>query len=326
MSQTSARRAATGVLALMGVLILIGVAGVKVARQPLGYVGVVRNGGPLDNRQVRQILLPGSRITFIGLFSQAPHSYPSVRSLRTYTITADAKRGSRPGVDVVSVPTRDGVQVGLEGIVYLRFVGEADENLLKRFDSTVGTRKFPLPSGQELYPWDGADGFSAMLDGVFRPVLDNALRREVGGFDCAEIVVSCAVVRPSKRRAGGAGSAIRTIEQRIDQGLAGDLLGTIGQPYFRDLRFRLVRVTLPGPVQQAIDEAQAEYANVSRDKARVRQARYQAERTRLLGRAYRENPSLATIDAIRAAPSKSTVIVNAGNGSQTPSIALSGGN
>jgi regulator of protease activity HflC (stomatin/prohibitin superfamily) len=319
-----ARRLATAMLALMGLLILVAISGVKFARQPLGYVGVVRNGGPLDNRDVRQILLPGSRIRFIGLFSQAPHQYPSVRSLRTYTVTADPKRGSRPGVDVVSVPTRDGVQIGLEATVYLRFVGEADPVVLKRFDSTVGTRKFPLPSGGELYPWEGADGFSAMLDGVFRPVLDNDLRREVGGFDCAEIVASCALVRPSKRPDAG-GSALRTIEERIDASLSRDLVATIGQPYFRDLRFRLVRVTLPDPVQTAIDDAQAEYANISRDKARVKQARYQARRTRLLGRAYRENPSLATIDAIRAAPQKSTVIVNAGNGSQTPSIALNGG-
>ena len=86
-----------------------------------------------------------------------------------------------------------------------------------------------------------------------------------------------------------------------------------------------MRVTLPDQVQKAIDEAQAEYANVSRDKARVQQARYQARRTRMLGRAYRENPSLASIDAIRAAPKGSTVIVNTG-GSQSPSIALSGGN
>ena len=324
MSHVAARRAATAVLAVMGVLILIGVSGVKFARQPLGYVGVVRNGGPLDNRQVRQILLPGSRITYTGLFSQAPHQYPSIRSLRTYTITADARRGSRPGVDVVSVPTRDGVQVGLEATVYLRFVGEADPAALRRFDSTVGTRRFPLPSGGELYPWEGNDGFAAMLDGVFRPVLDNALRREVGGFDCAQIVASCALVRASKDVPdGGAGSALKTIEQRIDASLNSDLLATIGQPYFRDLRFRLVRVSLPQPVQAAIDAAQAEYANVSRDRARVVQARYQARRTRTLGRAYRENPTLATIDAIRAAPRGSTVIVNAG-GSKSPSIALGG--
>jgi regulator of protease activity HflC (stomatin/prohibitin superfamily) len=325
LSRTAARRAATALLAVMGLLILIGISGVKFARQPLGYVGVVRNGGPLDDRGVRQILLPGSRITYIGLFSQAPHDYPSVRSLRTYTITSDPRRGSRPGVDVASVPTRDGVQLGVEGIVYLRFVGESDPVALKRFDSTVGTRRFPVPSGAELYPWQGADGFSAMLDGVFRPVLDNDLRREVAGFDCAEIVSSCALVRRTDRPTQPAGSALRKIEERIDRTLSTDLLATIGQPYFRELRFRLVRVTLPDQVQKAIDEAQAEYANVSRDKARVQQARYQARRTRMLGRAYRENPSLASIDAIRAAPKGSTVIVNTG-GSQSPSIALSGGN
>ena len=84
-----------------------------------------------------------------------------------------------------------------------------------------------------------------------------------------------------------------------------------------------MRVTLPGEVQKAIDDAQAEYTHVSRDRARVRQARYQAERTRRLGRAYRENPALATIDAIREIPKGSTVIVNAG-GSHGPSIALGG--
>lgn len=324
MSHAASRRAATAVLAVMGLLILVGVSGLKFARQPLGYVGVVRNGGPLDNRQVRQILLPGSRITYTGLFSQAPHNYPSIRSLRTYTVTADAQRGSRPGVDVVSVPTRDGVQIGLEATVYLRFAGESDPVALKRFDGTVGTRRFPLPSGGELYPWEGNDGFAAMLDGVFRPVLDNDLRREVGGFDCAQIVASCALVRPSKKAPDGAGSALKTIEERIDRSLNRDLLATIGQPYFRELRFRLVRVALPQSVQAAIDDAQAEYANVSRDRARVQQARYQARRTRTLGRAYRENPSLATIDAIRAAPSGSTVIVNAGDGSKSPSIALGG--
>src|SRR3954468_11998079 len=167
MSMAAARRTATLMVAVMGLLVLFGVSSVKFERQRLGYVGVVRNGGPLDNRQVRQGLLPRPRGTFPGLFSQSPHDYPSVRALRSYTITADARRGNRPGVDVVSVPTHDGVQVGIEGTVYLRFVGEADENVLRRFDATVGTRRFPLPSGPPLYPWQGNDGFAAMLDAIF---------------------------------------------------------------------------------------------------------------------------------------------------------------
>ena len=327
MSPLAARRVATFMLGLMSVLALVGVSGVKFERQRLGYVGVVRNGGPLDNRQVRQILLPGQRVTFTGMFSQAPHDYPSVRSLRSYTVTSDPRRGNRPGVDVVTVPTRDGMRVGLEGTVYLRFVGEADIPLLKRFDGTVGTRRFPVPTGGDLFPWQGAAGFSAMLDGVFRPILDNDLRREIGTFDCAQLVASCRLVRPSKRAAAGSttSAAIRTIEERIDHSLSTDLLSTIGQPYFRDLRFRLVRVTLPATVQSAIDQAQAEYANVNGARARLAQARYDARRTRLLGRAYRRSPALATIDAVRAVPKGATVIVNAaGSGSKTPSIALGG--
>jgi regulator of protease activity HflC (stomatin/prohibitin superfamily) len=325
MSPLAARRAATLTLALMTVLALFGVSGLKFARQPLGYVGVVRNGGPLDNRAVRQILLPGQRITFTGLFSQAPHNYPSVRALRSYTITADPSRGGRPGVDVVNVPTRDGVRVGLEGTVYLRFVGEEDPALLERFDATIGTRKFPLPNGQELFAWQGAAGFSAMLDAVFRPVLDNDLRREIGAFDCAELVASCALVRPSTRHAAApTRSALRRIEEGIDRSLANDIVATISQPYIRDLRFRLVRVTLPGTVQTAIDEAQAEYANVNGARARLKQARYDARRTKLLGHAYTRSPSLAMIDAVKAVPKGSTVIVNTSGNSKGPSMVLGG--
>jgi regulator of protease activity HflC (stomatin/prohibitin superfamily) len=324
MSVRSARRAATLAVALMSVLALFGVSGVKFSRQQLGYVGVVRNGGPLDNRGVRQILLPGQRVTFTGLFSEAPHDYPSVGALRSYTITADPRRGNRPGVDVVAVPTRDGVQVGLEGTVYLRFVGEADPARLERFDATIGTRRFPLPTGEDLYPWQGAAGFSAMLDAVFRPILDNDLRREIGVFDCAQLVASCELVRPSRRVAVNATtSAIRKIEEGIDRSLSRELVSTLGQPYFRDLRFRLVRVTLPTGVQAAIDHAQAEYANVNGARARLQQARYEARRTRVLGRAYQRSPALATIDAVRAVPKGATVIVNAsGSNSRSPSIAL----
>jgi regulator of protease activity HflC (stomatin/prohibitin superfamily) len=325
MAPVTARRTATGVLAVMGILLLIGVSGLKFVRQPLGYVGVVRNGGPLDDRKVRQVLLPGSRLTFTGMFSQSPHNYPSARAWRSYTITSDPKRGSKPGVDVVSVPTRDGVELGIEATVFMHFVGESDVKTLKRFDSSVGTKTYPLPDGRELYPWQGADGFAAMLNGTFRPILDNALRREVAGFDCAEIVSSCALVRPSERAVEHGADAVQKIEDHIDQSLADDLMGTLGRLYFRDLRFRLVKVRLPEEVQTAIDGAQAEFANVSRDRARLEQARYQARRTRLLGRAYRENPALATIDAIRAAPQKSTVIVSAGGRSESPSIALNGG-
>ena len=262
-SERTVRCVGTALLALIGLALLIGSSGVRFVRQPLGSVGVVRNGGPLDNRHVRQILEPGGRPTFTGLFSQPPHNYPSVRSPHEYTVTSDAERGSRPGVGVVWIPTRDGVRIGLDATVTLRFVGESDPAVLEQFDSTVGTRTFALPSGEQRHPWNDADGFAAMLDGVFRPVLVDDLRREVSGFDCAEIVPACALVRPSKRGAGD-GSAIRTIETGVNRSLSDDLASTIGQPYFRGVRFSLIGVTLPESLESVIARGQLEYAEASR--------------------------------------------------------------
>src|SRR4051812_31702685 len=75
LSREAARRAATVALAVMTVLTLFALTGVRFARQQPGYVGVVRNGGPLDDRGIRQILVPGQRLTWTGLFSQGAHQY-----------------------------------------------------------------------------------------------------------------------------------------------------------------------------------------------------------------------------------------------------------
>src|SRR5919108_514882 len=143
LSPQGGRTAAIATIALLVGTILILVTGAKLARQDAGHVGVVRNGGPLDNRQIRQILMPGQKVTWIGMFSQAPREYPAARVAQFYTVTSDARRGERRGVDVVSVPTKDGVLVGLEGTVFFRFVGERDLGLLRRFDQTFGNRRFP---------------------------------------------------------------------------------------------------------------------------------------------------------------------------------------
>ena len=73
-----------------------------------GEIAVIRNGGPLDNNKVRQVIQPASARTYSGLFSKA-HHYPAQQ--RLYTITADESDGDRAGVNVEQVPTADGVEV-----------------------------------------------------------------------------------------------------------------------------------------------------------------------------------------------------------------------
>src|SRR4051794_7893245 len=80
-----------------------------------GEVGVVRNGGWFDNNRIRQVIQPGSGLTWTGFWSTT-HKYPAQQ--RFYTITADAQRGGRPGIDVVHTPSADGVELGIEATIY----------------------------------------------------------------------------------------------------------------------------------------------------------------------------------------------------------------
>jgi regulator of protease activity HflC (stomatin/prohibitin superfamily) len=327
-----ARRSGTLLFAVVGLVLVVAVSGARVARQEIGYVGVVRNGGPLDTRTLRQVLMPGQGLTWIGFFSAAPHQYPAAGVNRTYTVTGDPRRGSRPGVDVVAVPTKDGVQVGIEATVFLRFVGESNLAVLRRFEISYGSRKFPTPDGGALYPWEGDEGFYAWLDAYFRPVLDYNLRREVGALQCAQILSSCSLVSRGAVTNGKpprlADAAI--ISRRLSQALEDDFRRTIGQPYVKNVRVRISRITLPKGVQSAIDDAQAQFAAVNGARAELRQAQFRAERNRLLGEEFNRSPGLVTVETMRAVPRGSTVIFSAngktpailagpgGGGSQTP--------
>jgi hypothetical protein len=325
MRRRRVRRSSTLLFAVVGLALLVGVSGARVARQEIGYVGIVRNGGPLDTRNLRQVLLPGQGLTWIGFFSKPPHQYPASNVNRTYTVTGDPRRGSRPGVDVVTVPTKDGVQVGIEATVFLRFVGESNLEVLRRFEISYGSRRFPTPDGGALYPWEGDDGFYAWLDAYFRPVLDYNLRREVGTLQCAQLVSSCALVSSGATASGKAVQLLdaAVISKRISTALEQDFERTIGQPYVRDIRMRIARITLPKGVQGAIDDAQAQFAAVNGARAELRQAQFRAERNRLLGEEFNRSPGLVTVEAMRAIPKGSTVIISTGG--KAPSVMAGAG-
>jgi hypothetical protein len=328
MSRQRSLRVAAGLVTLMALGIIFLVSGITVARQDVGHVGVVRNGGPLDKRDIRQILLPGQRLTWTGLFSQSPHEYPAAHVELLYTVTSDPARGSRDGVDVVSVPTRDGVRVGLEATIFMHFVGDRDLTLLRRFDRGHGTRKFPTRDGRDLYPWDGEDGFAAFLDSVFRPVLENDLRREIGRFRCEQLVASCTLLRHASRPATVGAREISSlnlarVEERLTTSLEQDLADTLEGPYFWGIHFRLSAVRLPGTVQGVIDDVHAKYAAVSRARAQVAAARYEDARNRILAKTYQRSPALARIHAIQAAPKGATIIINDDN-AKAPGLNVGG--
>lgn len=77
-----------------------------------GQVAIVRNGGPFDNHKIRQVIPPASGRTYVGIMSSV-HKYPTQQ--RFYTISSDPNQSDVGGVDVVQVPTSDGIEVGMEG-------------------------------------------------------------------------------------------------------------------------------------------------------------------------------------------------------------------
>lgn len=268
-----------------------------------GQVAIVRNGGMFDDRNIRQIIQPASGLTWTGLYSTS-HKYPAQQ--RFYTITAKANAGDRSGVDVVHTPSSDGVDMGIEGTLY--FSLNLDQKALRDFDNKFGTRTFTAADGQTYHAYDGDKGWSAFLDQIIRPVIDNDLREQISRFRCAELVSSCSLVQNNGSTSGSQvvgksnNGNIAAVQNAINSSLAEDLESTLGDRFLVGLRFNLVRISLPDNVQQAVDKAQAAFAAVSEAQARVAQARAEAAANEARQQGYSKCPACAAIDEMKAIP------------------------
>ncbi|GAA1294328.1 hypothetical protein Psi02_41740 [Planotetraspora silvatica] len=319
MPSTSVRKETGGSRSFRGIAVLIVIVLIVLAvptvigafngfeRTSGGDVAVVRDGGPLDNNKVRQVIDPASGVTWIGWWSQI-HRYPAQQ--RFYTITSTAGQGERSGVDVVTVPSSDGVNMGIEGTVY--FALNLDHATLKSFDDKFGTRKFRSAAGGTFSPWDGDEGWSAFLDQIIRPVIDNDLRTQVNAFRCAELVSSCALVQNNSNQQGGLqqqgnNANIAKIQDAVNTSLAEDLKSTLGAEFLTNIHFNLSRVTLPPEVQAAVDKAQAAFAQVTEAQAKVASARAEADANKARQDGYNKCPTCAEIEKLKALPQGITV-------------------
>jgi regulator of protease activity HflC (stomatin/prohibitin superfamily) len=270
-----------------------------------GEVAVVRNGGPLDNNKVRQVIEPASALTWTGMWSTS-HKYPAQQ--RFYTITSDRQGGDKSGVDVENVPTADGVEVGVEGTVY--FTLNTDQAKLKDFDDKYGTRQYRGLDGVMRHPYGDDEGWSSFLDQIVRPVISNDLREEIGSFRCSELQASCALVQnaggtASTPTTGGAQPSnfnIAKIQNAINTSLAKDLTDTLGGDYIVGVKFNLAKITLPAELQTAINKAQAAFAAVTEAQARVASAKADADANAQRQRGYQSCPACAQIDTLKAIP------------------------
>lgn len=273
-----------------------------------GEIAVVRNGGAFDNNKIRQVIDPASGVTWIGWWSKV-HKYPAQQ--RFYTITSDPKRATQLGVDVVTVPSSDGVNMGIEGTLY--FTVNLDHKVIRQFDDKYGTRKFRGQDNKLRYAYDGDDGWTAFFGQVVRPVIDNDLRTQINDFRCAELVSSCALVQNATNQktptlqVQASNGNIAKVQTAINTSLTQDLQQTLGGNFFLDMRFNLVRITLPDNVQDAVNRAQAAFAQISEAQAQVAKARAEAAANKARQDGYNKCPTCADIEKLKALPQGITV-------------------
>jgi hypothetical protein len=281
------------------------------------HITVVRHGAFWQDRNIAAVVPPGAGLSWIGLYAST-HVYPDSTIQRYYTITSDPNRGDRTGVDVVNVPTQDGVQVGIEGTFYLTtgFDGSSQgETLVRSFDERFGTRTFlQAGTGNDLHAWDGDAGWSAFLDNVVRPVIDNELRTVIGSYKCSDLNAACALVANANANASTVAQAgqqssqnIQAVENAIGNGLDQNLRTTLGGDFFTNVGFRLSRVTLPPQLQNAVTDVQAARVEVATAQAKVQQAQKQNQANALLAQTYDTCAACAQIDAIKALPQGASV-------------------
>jgi regulator of protease activity HflC (stomatin/prohibitin superfamily) len=301
---------AIGVAALVLLILLVGwLSGYD--KTSGGEIAVVRNGGAFDNHKVRQIVSPASGLVYTGMWSDV-HKYPAQQ--RFYTISANPNEGDQRVVDVVHVPTSDGVFVGIEGTLYFTLNSDT-----ANCDGTNSSNH------QGRHPYDGELGWDNFLAQVIRPVIDNNLREQIGNFPCKELISSCALVqnqgnvRDVSAAQGKKNNAnLIAIQNAINTSLRADLRSELGGDYLVGLRFILRGVELPPKVQQAVDDAQAAFGAVSLSEAHVKQASLDAKANRIRQSGYRGCPACAKIDQLKAIPPSITTFAPGSGFAVTP--------
>jgi regulator of protease activity HflC (stomatin/prohibitin superfamily) len=253
---------------------------------------------------------PGEGVSNIGIFNKQ-RCFPATE--RNYIISSRANEADSKTVDFVEVPTSDAVAVRIEGQALFRLT--TDAAVLREFYRRFGVRTF---DGQ--HPYDGDSGWVSFLAIQFRPVLDNALRETIGRFRCEQLVSSCALLsnrggQLDERSGDKTNANLVAVQKAIADALNQDLAGNLGGQYFKNVQVVVSAVKLPDRVQTAVNEAQAQFAEVNKANADLQKARIRKKVNDTLGRSYENCPACAEIDALKSIPSNVTAISLGGGGS-----------
>jgi hypothetical protein len=283
-------------------------------------VSVIRNGGPLDSKTIRGTKGPAEPISFIGLYS-TNRKYIAGNEQRYYKLSSDPSQGNN--TLNIQIPTKDGVNVEVDGQINFRTAfttpdgefTEESKKLLEKFDTDYGNRNFTGANGDSKKVHDGNDGWNAFLNTMFKPVVENAFREQIGAVNCADLVSSCALVQSSNQKTVVVTNAtsneenFNKIQRNVQSQIESGMEEALGEPYLTGFKVQLTKVTLPDNVQAAIDTAQASFAEIAKARAQDIQSKFQAKANERLADAYEQSPALAQIKMAEILKDSSATII-----------------
>lgn len=260
-----------------------------------GFVSVVRDGGPFDDRGVRQILTPADGLSWTGVqstFSDYPTS-------ERYDNVQPGEFGKDPGAndslatDFYRTRTKDGVDVGIQG--QWKYVLNLDPKVLEKFDTDYGQRTYAVPGSEDrVKVSDGDQGMAVFIAGQVRPIQQEAMRQAIGDVSCSQLEASCALLAsasqtPEQAAAAQAalvnapsnGQTFQAVSDAIGKRFEERINSQLGGAYLIGTRFTLQGIALPPNVADAISKTQAaigQTAQANADAARLTaEARGRAE-------------------------------------------------
>jgi regulator of protease activity HflC (stomatin/prohibitin superfamily) len=239
-----------------------------------GHVAIIKQGGPFDGRSLSEVRQPGSGASAIGAFN---HQYNLPVTQRDLT----------DEVGKIVVPTRDGVNVVIDGqaLFQLKVDGTEDpsKNLDVKFFKNFGLRK-----------WNGDDitndgGWNSFLKIRLVPILYQSVRDTIGQYDCTQLNNTCvyvlnadAILASTNTDANAKPDAktktpdvsdqakqvnttqnLTAAQDAITKAFAQGLKDGLGDDYFEGIRFQNLRVTFEPDIQAKITAAQGARAGVA---------------------------------------------------------------
>jgi hypothetical protein len=267
-----------------------------------GEVCVVREGGLFDGRDIKEVRGPGEGPKPIGAWNHQ----------ECLPITERDSNDVLP--ENQTFPTRDSVQVIVDGQALYALTQDKDK--VEQFYRKYGRRQW---GGSNLWDDEGWLNFQRQR---IAPVILDAQREVIGGYDCTALNNLCqyvqnpdAAVRQGEIEKVDNTQNLSEAQQVLAKKIQQKLKAAFGDDFFENVRYQNLRIRFEVEVSKQITEAQSlrtQAVNAQLDAQRkraeakgeadrkVEQARGERRAAREQARAYRVNPAQAQIDRIRA--------------------------